>query len=236
MATNTEIIAAVARAVVDPTYNKRTQAIYGQILTNAQDYLVEQLECMRKIDTSIVLVAGTDAYDMPSSYIKFPNKEDDIVDGAVAVGTNGRYILTPTSPVLLNYEEPGWRGTSAGTPAKFYILPNGATYKFCVYPKPSATFISSYGSSTYLDMIYRPAAISANTDRPFDNNPNLQGLELLLKLHAIWQIKLEDLQFADADRLKIEVAERLEKAKDVISSISVNPISKGFVSNFGGSE
>src|SRR3990167_1431351 len=62
MATNTSIIDELAQIVGDPLFSRRSKATWGNILTDAQNYIIEKLECTRKIDASLVMVDGTPEY------------------------------------------------------------------------------------------------------------------------------------------------------------------------------
>lgn len=223
MSTNAEIIAAVAQAVHDAMYGKRTKAIYAQILTDAQDWITEKTECLRKIDsTSVTLVASTQEYDLPSDFIKFPTEEQEKSPAPVTIGTYGDFQLEIISPTKLEVKEPGWREVDAGTPRYCYIIREG-TLKLGFHPMPSASFISTNGSTVFIDMVFRGANVADNSDSPFDSSNSLRGLQQLLKFRAQWQIWMEDKDFASADRFSVAVDKLLEDAQDLVQSIYATP-------------
>ena len=231
--TNTQILNAIAQASNDARFSKRTKDTFLGILTDAQNYVVDKTECLRKIDSSsVVLVADTGEYSLPSSYVKFPSDDASVKRGFIAIGTNARYTLTSTTTALLNSRYPYWRGASSGTPEFAYLIKEG-TPKIGFYPKPSSTFLSSYGTKVYLDIIYRPSAIVEDANLPFDNSYPLSGLfQMLLKLRALWQIKMEDTQFTEADRILVKAEALTEEAQDFVNSMLVVPGHHGFEENF----
>ena len=233
MATNAQIITAVARAVSDPDFQQRSGAIYAQILTDAMDFIIDSTECMRKSDTSLTLVAGTQEYNLPTRFIKFPSMYSE-VKTPVALGTDGKITTIPSSVILLNQLEVGWRGAADGTPQYHYLILEG-TAKVGFHPAPSSSFISTYGSSVYLDMVFRSEDIADNSSSPFDSSTMLRSLQFLLKLRALWQIRLENKEYSDADRYDKMVKEELERAKEFVESIMATPGEHGFVQQFGGS-
>lgn len=227
---NTEILASVSRAVSDATFAKRSKAIMLGIITDAQNHIIDKTECLRQIDsTSITLVASDGDYAMPSTFVKFPSEGADVKRGFVAAGTNAKFPLTFIPLTVLNNQYPGWRATSAGTP-EFYSLIEAGTPQLIVYPAPSAAWITANGSAFYMDIIYKPAtALAEDTNLPFDNAYRFSGLlQKLLKLMAIWQIKLEDMQFNDETRLDRHVDKMMEEAIDFVRSTSASPGTHGF--------
>ena len=233
MATNTSIIDELAQIVGDPLFSRRSKATWGNILTDAQNYIVEKLECTRKIDASLVMVASTPTYSLPSDFIKIPSDYSDVKEGAVAIGTTGKFVLRPTDPILLNHKFPDWRGTTDGTPEYFYILRETASYKLGLYPEPSAAFLTTNGTTVRIDEIFRPGAISYNASQPFDDSNHLSGLQFALKLHARMAVALIDKDFATADRLRVETDNELKEKADVIGSVVLTPGEHGFVQQFG---
>lgn len=234
MSSNAELITQVSRAAKDPTNAQRTRAIVASMITDAMDYIIDKTECLRKIDsTSVVLVAGTQEYSMPNSFIKFPVEINDVPRGIVVLGTNGNVEVEPTTTALLNSREIGWREAAAGIPRFYYLIKSG-TPKIGFYPKPSSSYISSKGTGVFMDIIYRPSDIDDSASLPFDGSLALRGAQFCLKMRTLWQIKMEDLQFADADRLKNIVYEELERIKDLVESMTAAPGQHGFVTNFQG--
>ena len=233
---NTEILAAFSRSINDATFDKRNRAIQLGILTDAQNYIIDRTECLRKINsTGVVLVADDGDYTLPNEFVKFPTEGGDIKRGLVNVGTYGKYPLTYISLPILNSQFPGWRQTSAGTP-EFYSIIESGTPELIVYPKPSATFLSANGTTVFMDIVYRPTAgLAEDSNLPFDNSYRLSGIfQILLKLRAIYQVKLEDMQFEDADRLALSTKAMFEEAADFVRSIASSPGTHGFEENFGG--
>ena len=227
--TNTEILTAVARAVNDATFAKRSKAVMLGILTDAQNYIIDKTECLRKVDsTSITLVASDEDYDLPTSFVKFPSEGAEVKRGFVNVGTYGTTLLTFKPLPLLNNELSGWREKDAGTP-EFYSLIETGTPQLILFPKPSAAFITANGSTLFMDIIYKPDAIVEDANMPFDNGYRFTGLfQRLLKLSAIWQIKLEDMQFTDENRLDRHIDKLMEEAMDFARTIAVSPGQHGF--------
>lgn len=234
MFTNTQIIDTLAQIMNDAAFATRNQTSFAMTLTDAQNYLVERLECLRKIDSSITLVAGTSEYNLPDDWVKFPLEDSDIEDGVVSIGTNAKFALVSSSTPLLNSTQAGWRAAANGTPEKFYIL-REAVPKIGITPAPSATFISTYGAVMSLDYIYRPADIAYDSNSPFNSSRALVGLHYLAKLHSLWQMKLEDKQFADADRFEKKLNERIEQHLDILGSTVPVHGQHGFRTDFGGS-
>ena len=227
---NTEILTAVARAVNDGAFSKRSKAVHLGILTDSQNYIIDRTECLRKIDsTSITLVANDGDYDLPDSFVKFPTEGSDVNRGFVSLGTYGKYPLKFIPMTILNNQYPGWRQTSAGTPLWYSIIETG-TPQLIIYPKPSTAFITTNGAVVFMDIIYKPTtSLAEDTNLPFDNSYRFTGLfQILLKLRAIWQIKLEDMQFADADRLDVKTEKLFDAATDFVRSIAVSPGNHGF--------
>jgi hypothetical protein len=149
--------------------------------------------------------------------------------GFVSLGTYGKYPLTYIPIEVLNNQQPGWRQAAAGTP-EFYSITQEGTPKLIITPAPSAAFLSTNGAVLFMDMVYKPAAgLAEDTNMPFDNGYRFNGLfQILLKLRAIWQIKLEDMQFADSDRLSKETDTLFEEAGDFVRSLSAAPGNHGF--------
>jgi hypothetical protein len=228
VATNSSLITALAQAVKDAEAQKRDRDIYAQVLTDAQDWVTEETECLRKVDsTSVVLVAGTREYTLPTTFIKFPTEEQESTPCPVQLGTTGKFQLQMVSPLKLEVQVPGWRAVSAGTPQLCYIVREGLL-KIGFYPAPSAAFIATNGSKVFLDHIFRPAAIIDDASTPFDGSVALQGLQQLLKMRAQWQIWLEDKDFVAADRFEKETERLLEHAKDLVQSVYSLPGTTGF--------
>ena len=228
--TNAEILAAVSRAVNDATFVKRSRAIMLGILTDSQNYIIEKTECLRQIDsTSIVPVADTSTYTMPATFVKFPTVDQAVKRGLICLGTYGKYPLTSIPLAILNNQYPGWRQTASGTP-EFYSLTETGTPTLILYPAPSSAFLTLAGAKAFVDMIYRPATgIVEDSNLPFDNGQRFLGIfQVLLKLRAIWQIKMEDMQFADADRLMKGTEVLFEEAIDFVQSLSAYPGNHGF--------
>ena len=227
--TNTEILNAVAQAVNDAQFRKRTKASFLGVLTNTQDSLVEKFECLRKIDSSsFTLVADTGEYNVPSTFVKFPSQGAEVSRGFVSVGTNGRFPLQSIATEILDNRYPYWRATASGTPEFYYLIKSG-TPKLGFYPKPSSTFISTYGSAVYADIIYRPSAIIEDANLPFDNSYALQGvLQRMLRFQTIWQLLVEDKSFSDADRLEVKILKMEEDARDLVETMLIVPSPHGF--------
>ena len=228
--TNSEILAAVSRAVNDATFTKRTKAIMLGIITDAQNRIIDKTECLRQIDsTSIALGADDGDYDMPASFVKFPTEGSDVQRAFVSLGTYGKFPLTFIPMTILSNRYSGWRQTASGTP-EFYSLVEKGTPNLIIYPKPSSSFISTNGSTVFMDMIYRPtAALAEDSNLPFDNASRFTGLfQILLKLLVITQIKIEDMKFEDADKMMLVTDKLFEEAIDLVRSIAVAPGNHGF--------
>ena len=230
---NTEILAAVACAVNDATFGKRSKAVMLGILTDAQNYIIDQTECLRQIDsTSIVPAADTSTYAMPNTFVKFPTMDQAVKRGLICLGTYGKYPLTAIPMPMLNNLYPGWRQTTSGTP-EFYSLESKGTPNLIIYPAPSTAFLASAGAKAFVDMIYRPTtALVEDSNLPFDNGQRFLGVfQILLKFRTIWQIKTEDMQFTDADhyeRLEDRMDGLLDQAIDYVQSLSAYPGNHGF--------
>ena len=231
--TNTEILNAVAQAVNDGTFKRRTKAVMLGILTDAQNYIIDKTECLRKIDITLTLAEGDGEINLPSGFVKFPTDDASIKRGLIGLGTGGAVVLTSTTTAFLNHEQPGWRNLDNGVPEFFYLIKSG-TPKIGFFPKASSDFIDENGSGIYVDMVYRPTGtLAEDSNLPFDNSTVLSGVfQVLQKLRAIWQIKLEDMQFADADRVRLAVNEMFPEAQDFINSLLVVPGNHGFEENF----
>jgi hypothetical protein len=226
---NTELLQAISRAVNDATFAKRSKAVMLGILTDAQNYIIDKTECLRQIDsTSVTLVASTSAYNLPASFVKFPVEGSDVKRGFVSIGTTGKFPLTFIPMTILNSHYPNWRNTTTGTPEWYSLIETG-TPQLVIYPTPSAAFITANGAVVFMDMIYKPDPIIEDTNMPFDNAYRFTGLfQRLLKLSAIWQIKLEDMQFNDENRLDRHIDKLMEEATDFVRSIAVSPGNHGF--------
>ena len=232
MPTNTDNINAIAQAVKDRNTQQRSRTTYASILTDAQDFIVEQLECLIKINSSgVVLVGGTQEYDLPVDFIKFPIESADEKAGQVSLGTNGKFPLRPTTTDLLDLHEANWRAATAGIPIYFYLLEEDRG-KIGFHPKPSSAFVTDNGSTCRMKYVYRADDISDNSNQPFNNSNRLRGLQFLLKLHAIWQINIEDKEYAAADKLMMQITARLELAREVVGGILSIPGQKGFDPDF----
>lgn len=226
---NTEILNAVAQAISDATFKKRTKPTMLGIITDAQNYVVERTECLRKSDSSTVLTADSAEITLPTDFIKLPTEGGDTKRGFVSVGTNGKFPLTLIQLPRLNNLYPGWRGTAAGTPEFCYITKDG-TPKLNVWPKPSTAFLAANGNTVYLDdFVYRPPSMLEDLLLPFNGSTLLSGIfQVTLKQRAIWQVKLEDTQLAEADRLDLKVESLIEKCIDFVNTIFVTPGTNGF--------
>jgi hypothetical protein len=225
---NAEILAAVSRAVNDATFAKRSKAVQLGILTDAMNYIIDMTECLRQVDSSLTLVADQSSYALPATFIKFPTVDTAVKRGLVCLGTYGKYPLTVITQALLNNQYPGWRQTASGTP-EWYALTETGTPQLILYPKPSTAFIASAGSTIFVDMVYRATDIVEDTNLPFDNGIRFKGLfQILLKLRAIWQIKAEDMQLPEEDRLGAEVTKLMESALDFVQSYNSVPGNHGF--------
>ncbi len=226
--TNAQILAAVSQAVNDPTFKKRGKDIMLGILTDSMNYIIDRTECLRKVDSSKSMTASVIETAVPSTFIKFPMEENDVDRGFVAVGTNAKYPLTPITLSLLNNRFPNWRGATAGTPQFYYLTKEGSP-KIGLYPAPSSTFITTNGSPIYMDIIYRASDLVEDSNLPFDNSNVYKGMfQIALKLRSIWQIKLEDMQFADADRLNLNVENLIQLCTDFVTSMHVAVGQHGF--------
>ena len=228
--TSRQLIDAVAKAVKDPTFMKRDKDTFAQILTDAQDYLTDQLEPLIKIDsTSITLVADQIEYNLPTDFIKFETRQSNMKNGYVALGTYRDVPLNPASQGALDTYRPKWRNTTSGTPSEFFIDNiSGANTKLGIWPPPSSTFITDFGSTCWIRYVSRSAALAYDSSTPFDNSDRLRSLFYLIKLHSIWQISLEDVDVAKADRFEAILEKRMEQAKDVIESTLIMPSAVGF--------
>lgn len=228
--TNAEILADVARSVNDGTFTKRTKTIMLGIITDAQNYIIDKTECLRQIDsTSIVPAADDFDYSMPSTFVKFPTEGADVKRGFVSLGTYGKYPLTFIPLPILNNQYPGWRQAASGTP-EWYSLIEMGTPQLIIHPAPSTAFLALAGAKAFIDMIYKPAtALLEDTNLPFDNAYRFSGLfQILLKLRAVWQIKLVDSQLGEFDRLTSTIDKLTEEAIDYVRSIAVSPGNHGF--------
>jgi hypothetical protein len=230
MATSAQLIDAIARAVKDPSFQKRSSSIYAQILTDAQDYLTDQLEPLIKIDESVVMVAGTGTYNMPADFVKFETRSSNMQRGYVVLGDDRDVPLLPVTQGQLDTYRPKWKATSDATPSHYYIdMVGGANASLGIWPPPNSTYISNFGTKCSIRYVYRMPALAYDSSYPFDGTINrFRGLNYLLKLHAIWQISLEDMDVAKADRYDIMVEKRMEQAKDEIESVHVMPSAVGF--------
>ena len=228
MATNTAILSAVAQAVKDPTFQKRSRATYLSVLNDAQIQIIEDTECLKKINTTaITLVAETQEYDAPVDFVSFPSELSEVKRGFVCVGANAKYALRPTKTEYLDLYTPNWRGAASGTPECFYILEQ-ATMKVGFFPKPSAAYITANGTATFMKYIYDPGDIIDDANLPFGNSARLKFLQHLLKLWAIWLLNLEDRSFDESDRYKVYLDRELERNQDRIMRLLEVPGAVGF--------
>lgn len=219
MATSTELINAIARAVNDADFSARSTAIFVQIFNDAHDEVIMLTECLRKIDSSITLTADTETFTIPSTFLKFPTRESEIKNGFVSIGTNGKFSLEIITMGRLNNEFVGWRGTTAGTPRYCYVIKD-STLKLGIYPKASTSFLSTNGTSVYLDHIYRPSTDLAYDDNtPFNGLVNIRWLQQLLKLKSIETILLEDNKFNKTNFFASKIESKIEEAKKYIQSL-----------------
>lgn len=223
MATNNQIITALAKAVKDADARKRDRSVYAQILTEAMDWVTEETECLRKVDsTSVILTADEDTYDLMSTFIKFPTEDAERNPAPVTLGDTGKFQLEMTTPTKLEILMPGWRAASSGVP-QFCFVERQGTLKLILVPAPSSAFIAANGSKVFIDHIFRATAIDDDSNSPFDSSDSLRGLQTLLKFRAQWQIWLEDQNFAAADRFDRETMIQLEHAKDLVQSVYSTP-------------
>jgi len=231
MATNAQIITGLAQSVKDGAYIEKSQADYILLLNDAQDFIVEVTECLIKISsTDVVLAGSTQEYNLPSDFIKFPELSDSYKGGYVSIGTNGKYRMLPITIQELDLNYAGWRTTTAGTPAYFYII-EGATPSVGFHPKPSASWVTTNGSAVYFPYVYRPTLIADNSNLPFDNSTRLRGLQYLLKLRAKWFLQIDNGQFNDADRVISLLANEIMEAKARIKIMNLSGFS-GFHLDF----
>ncbi len=219
MATNAQLIARLRQAKKDTVVGRpqRTDDTYAGFLTDAQNFLNEQLEICQKSFT-LNLSAGTREYALDTDFLKFPSDRLRKRSGLVYWG-NGQ--LEPTDASLLDDEKKGWRLAAAGTPEKFYTELGDSTGDNVLLlgldVTPSAAFVASVPSVTYYG-VYQPAAIAAGSaDEPFDSNPLFRGLHMLLILHALWTLEVEDGNLAKADERWARFTELLE------ASIPIKP-------------
>lgn len=230
---NTAILAALGQAMNDPTFKKRTKDTVLGIMTDAQNYIIDKTECLRQVDsTSVVPAADTMTYALPNTFVKFPTEGTDVKRGFVSLGTYGKYPLTFLPLTILNNRYPGWRQTASGTPGWYSVIDKG-TPQLIIYPAPSTAFITSAGAVAFMDVIYKPAAaLLEDSGLPFDGAYRYNGLfQILLKLRSIWQMKLEDMQFADADRLSKSTDGLFDEATDFVRSLAASPGHHGFEEN-----
>jgi len=233
MATNAEILNALAQANKDSNFSKRSKATYLGILNDAHTYVITETECLMKIDSSITLVANTQEYSVPSGFIKFPVlRYDGFKKGFVTLGDDGEHPLTPVSIKELDSMHTGWRGVDAGTPRYCYVTDEG-TPKLGFFPAPSSTFITNFGTTCRVYMVFAPTAIADDSNRPFDNSNRLTFLQFSLKLHANWQIALEDRNFTEAASLKVSLDERIETDIAKVATLFPMPHVAGFASELG---
>lgn len=228
MATNAAILSAVAQAMKDPSKTRRTPATYLSVLNDAQIQIIEDTECLKRMNTTaFTVVAGTQEYDVPSDFISFPSDMSETKRGFVSIGTNGKYPLIPTKTEYLDLYTPNWRSSDAGVPQYFYML-EGATAKIGLYPKPSTTFVTDNGTAIFMKYIYDPGDIADDSNLPFGNSTRLKFLQHLLKLWAIWLLNLEDQTFEKADRYKVFLDRELERNQDRIMRLLEVPGAIGF--------
>ena len=221
---NTQILNFLAKSMEDARFTWRSKDDYLGVMNDAQDFILEELECLEKFDTSLTLVASDYDYDLPSDFIKFPTKEEDYNIGQVAVGTSGKVPLDPTNLRELALDNLSWRTATAGTPEKYAIL-QAEPAQLIIYPAPSAAWIASNGSTITLWNIYRPSSIAEDTNMPFGNSTRLRGLQFLLKLRCLWQLTLDKRQFEDADRIQKTFYVELESARTrIIPSLSTRAV------------
>lgn len=68
----------------------------------------------------------------------------------------------------LNQNDPGWRGSTGGTPSGFYVRPSGNGYWLGLTPPPRIG--SSEAGSVRLPYIAKPAVMTSDTEVPFTQN------------------------------------------------------------------
>lgn len=229
MATSAELILAIGQADKDPTFKKRTTDIYAQLVTDQQDELNEEFELLKKVDiTSLTLTASTELVgNMPSDFVFFSQKDIALKRGMVAVGDNGKFPLEMTSIAELDAASAGWREADAGAPSHFYLV-EGASVELHVWPKPSATWITDNGDDVYLHFVLQPSAISYAAGSPFNSATRLRGLGKLLKLMALRQIAVEDVDQVKFTFYDAQVKEEKDRHSEIFGNIDDDPGDIGF--------
>lgn len=219
MATNAQLITRLRQASkdTDPVRQKRTDATYAAMLTDAMTWLNEKLELCKK-ESSLTLAAETREYDVDAAFVKFPSDRLERQSGLVYWSTGN---LKPTDPSLLDLEMEGWRNADSGTPEQFYLqsaAPSGTSlFKLGLVTKPDADFAAEFPLLTYYH-VYRPTDVAADTNEPFDNNKRYRSLHRLLILYALWTIDVEDGSFQKAEERWNRFLQETEDAVDWIGN------------------
>jgi hypothetical protein len=195
VSTNSELITRLRQAKKDTesaaARQKRTDATYAGILTNAQGFINRTMQLLRK-EFSLTLEDDTREYSTDDDFVCFPDDRLKERSGLL-YWDDGQ--LEPTTPELLDSESAGWRGAASGTPSKFYLQLNSSggtsNLKIGLHHKPNSSFVDDHPTLTYYG-VYRPAAIAANSNRPFDNHALFEELEPELMEYALWILEIED--------------------------------------------
>jgi hypothetical protein len=219
MSNSTELLNSIAKSVKDATFQTRSKTDYLELMNDSQDYILDKLECLIKIDTSLTLTANIYEYAVPVDFLKFPSKFAEANIGFVSVGTNGKVPLTPTATEILDLENASWKNASSGTPEKFAFVDQG-NGKLIIFPAPSTAWLAANGNTITLKYVYKPSDIIEDTNSPFDNSVRLRKLQPLLKMRVKWYIQMDDGKFEDADRLIATFNAQLDEQSVLINSLS----------------
>lgn len=222
MPTNTQLIERLYRAKADTERSrpKRTDATYAALLTEGQNFINRTLGLLRKEFPAITLAAETREYAIASDFVAFPM--DRLRErGGLVYWDDG--FLEPTEPERLDVEETGWRGLASGTPTAFYLQVNDSAgtsnIKLGLHRKPNAAFVADVPSLTYYG-VYRPTAITANANLPFNNNPLFEDLHPLLLEYALHMLEIEDGNLSKQQAWLEDFVGRLDEARSWIPGLA----------------
>lgn len=138
----------------------------------AQVEFVKRTECLTR-SVSISLVDATGEYDLESSISDFGWISKQGISISRVTGSTTQYLegddLTFTTVERLNFEHPGWRGWTAGTPRYYYIDRNGGALNLGFAPAPD---FDGDTAAVRVHAVIVPADMSADADVPFTVSGN----------------------------------------------------------------
>lgn len=135
---------------------------------------VRMTDCFRRVG-SISIVDGTATYDLEAAFTDFIRLYEDPSIKIVKAATTDRYIqgddFLRKDTQQLDFEEPGWRSVSAGTPSNWYLENDGGVANLGLFPPPDVGTGETW--TIRAPYVALPADMVGTSDEPFTLSANV---------------------------------------------------------------